>query len=146
MTNKIVDLTLSGVVDQHRNDAYHRQYKTEAIQHHFIPVPIPSKIINYLNIFSNQISMETVENTLEIDIYCCLCNSFISHKNKNIYCGEDDLGIKKYMNLFSNHEICNSCRSDLENDYFLMPNIQLHYTLEDFICIKTGLLKIDKNK
>lgn len=140
MTNKIVDLTLSGIVDLHVKDEYlTRHYNVSE------PYTIPrNPIVERVNASNRYQPLPFPSMDVDVDVCCCLCDRFVYRETVKNVSEEIVSAVQEYVMFKLYHTICDSCRENIESEYNLTQDIRSKLSLEKFIRIKTSSLLVEK--
>lgn len=140
MTNKIVDLTLSGIVDLHVKDEYLTRHDNVSDSDALLSNPIVERV----NASNRYLSIVMTLVDVDIDIHCCLCDRFIYRETVKNVSEEIVSAVQEYVMFNLYHEICDSCRENMESEYNLTQDIRSKISLEEFIRVKTSSLLMER--
>lgn len=140
MTNKIVDLTLSGIVDLHVKDEYlTRHYNMSEL--YTIP---RNPIVERVNASNRYQPLPFPSMDVDVDVCCCLCDRFVYRETVKNVSEEIVSAVQECVMFNLYHTICDSCRENMESEYNLIQDIRSKLSLEEFIRVKTSSLLMEK--
>lgn len=144
MTNKIVDLTLSGIVDLHAKDEYLTRHYNVSYSDAILSTISPNPTVERVNAGNRYLSIERTLVDVDVDICCCLCDRFIYRETVKNVSEEIASAVQEYVMFNLYHEICDSCRENMESEYNLTQDIRSKISLEEFIRVKTSSLLMER--
>lgn len=144
MTNKIVDLTLSGIVDLHVKDEYLTRHYNVSYSDALLSTISPNPTVECVNASNRYQPLPFPLIDVNVDIHCCLCDRFIYRETVKNVSEEIASAVQEYVMFNLYHEICDSCRENMESEYNLTQDIRSKISLEEFIRVKTSSLLMER--